>query len=338
MDAPVVLPSAVAQFMSASGCEGPGLVAVSGGPDSVALWRALLPLFAGNGLVIAHLNHGLRGSESDGDEAFVRALHADLSRCSDSALRLRCARIDVAASARSAGESLETAARRIRYEWLTAVARDVEARWIATGHTADDQAETILHRLLRGTGLKGLCGIPARRDLAPGIQVVRPLLGVCRQDVLTYLGALHQEFREDSSNQNTDHTRNRIRHELLPHLKSAYNPSVVTVLCRLAAQAAEVQQDQERRAEALLREAELPRAGSVLVFDVAPLAQAPRHLVREMFRLVWTHEGWPQGAMGFDDWERIGTLVEEIDGAVVEMAGGVRARRRGRVVQLELIL
>jgi tRNA(Ile)-lysidine synthase len=338
VDAPVALTSAVAQFMSASGCEGPGIVAVSGGPDSVALLRALLALCGGNGLVVAHLNHGLRGAESDGDEAFVRALHADLSTDSDFGLKLRCARIDVAASARSAGDSLETAARRIRYEWLTAVAREIEARWIATGHTADDQAETVLYRFLRGTGLKGLCGIPARRELAPGIQVVRPLLGVRRQGVFGYLEGLHQGFREDSSNQNTDHTRNRIRHELLPHLKSAYNPAVVTILCRLAAQAAEVQQDQERQAGAVLREAELPRAGSVLVFDVAPLARAPRHLVREMFRLVWTRESWPQGALGFEDWERITTLVEEVDGTVVEMAGGVRARRRGRVVQLELIL
>jgi len=330
-----MLPALVAQGMAGPGCEGPGVVAVSGGPDSVALLRALLPFRGESGLVMAHLNHALRGTESDGDEAFVRALHAKLSAQGNSALLLRSTRIDIAARARSEGEGVEATARRYRYQWLTAIAREVGARWIATGHTADDQAETVLHRLLRGTGLKGLCGIPARRELAPGLLVVRPLLRARRQDVFAYLAALQQDFREDSSNMNPDFMRNRIRLELLPLLGAAYNPAVVSVLCRLAAQAAEIQQEEERRAAALLRSCELPRAGHVLVFDVALLAHEPRHLVREMFRLVWTREGWPQGALGFEDWERVAALVDALEGAAADLAGGVRVHRRGRVIQVE---
>src|SRR5207245_2885635 len=109
-----------------------------------------------------------------------------------------------------------------------------------TGHTADDQAETVLHRLLRGTGLHGLGGIPARRDLAAGIEVVRPLLGTSRAEVLAYLQAEKQAFRQDSSNADLGFTRNRIRHELLPDL-ARYNPAIVSLLCRLADQAHEVQ-------------------------------------------------------------------------------------------------
>src|SRR5439155_11377281 len=100
-----------------------------------------------------------------------------------------CARADVGAQARREGDNLESVARRIRYDWLVHVARDVHAPFVATGHTADDQAETVLHRLLRGTGLKGLRGIAARRTLAPGIELIRPLLEVTRAEVLAYLEA-----------------------------------------------------------------------------------------------------------------------------------------------------
>jgi tRNA(Ile)-lysidine synthase len=310
------------------------MVAVSGGPDSVALLRALLTLRGGKPLVMAHVNHSLRGAESDGDEAFVKALHAKLAMV-NLGLSLRSTRIDIAHYARLEGESVETTARQYRYAWLTEVACEVGATWIATGHTADDQAETVLHRLLRGTGLKGLCGIPSRRELAPGLLLVRPLLGVRRQQVLGYLNRLHQDFREDSSNQDLGFTRNRLRHELLPHLATHYSPAIVDLLCRLAGQATEVQADQERHARALLRESELPRAGTVLVFDAASLVKAPRQLVREMFRLVWTREGWPQGALGFEDWDRLAGQLHQADGSVAQLAGEVHAQRRGNVIQLK---
>ncbi len=323
----------VARFLATvPAASGPGVVAVSGGPDSVALLRALLAVRGEAPLVVAHLNHQLRGADSDADEAFVAALHARLA-AGGAALTFCREGIDVAARARDERGNLEDVARRVRYAWLAEVARSAGATWVATGHTADDQAETVLHRLLRGTGLKGLGGIPARRELIPGIELVRPLLRVPRAAVLAYLEAEGQDFRRDASNADLRRTRNRIRHELLPHLARHYNPAIVAVLCRLAEQAGEAQAREESAARALLAEAELPRAGAVRVLDPARLSAAPRRLVREALRLLWRREGWPEGGTGFEAWERAAAVVFG-EAVAVDLPGGVRVRRKGRVVQV----
>jgi tRNA(Ile)-lysidine synthase len=330
---PWALPEEVARFLATlPAASGPGVVAVSGGPDSVALLRALLAVRGAAPLAVAHLNHQLRGPDSDADEAFVAALHARLV-AEGAALTFHCERIDVAARARQEGDNLENVARRVRYGWLAEVARAAGARWVATGHTADDQAETVLHRLLRGTGLKGLAGIPARRELTPGVEVVRPLLRVTRAEVLGYLQAIGQDFCLDASNADLRFTRNRLRHELLPHLAQRYNPAVVAVLGRLAEQAAEVQGREEAAAAALLAEAELPRAGKVLVLDPVRLGAAPRNVIREAFRLLWQREGWPTGDASFETWERAAAVALG-ESSAVDLPGSVRVRRKGRVVQV----
>jgi tRNA(Ile)-lysidine synthase len=314
---------------------GPGVVAVSGGPDSLALLRALAalrPAGAVGPLVVAHLNHRLRGAEADADEDFVRALHARLAAAGPGGLLWRAARADVAGEARRRGAGLEETAREVRYGWLAEVAAEAGAAWVATGHTADDQAETVLHRLLRGAGLRGLAGIPRRRPLRPGVEVVRPLLEVRRAEVLAYLESLGQDWREDETNADPRHTRNRIRHELLPLLAQRYNPAVVPLLGRLAEQADEACRAAEEEAAGLLREAELPRAGPLLVFDAARLGRAPRRLVREAFRLAWRREGWPLGEMGFAEWDRAAAVALG-EAPAADLPGGVRVRRRGRVVQ-----
>ncbi|MBL8795339.1 MAG: tRNA lysidine(34) synthetase TilS, partial [Planctomycetia bacterium] len=260
------LPAQVRRRLDELGAQTGGIVvAVSGGPDSVALLRALLAVAAPESpLVIAHLNHRLRGDESDGDAEFVHQLHAALLPLRPD-LGLRCDTIDVAAIARERGDNLESTARQTRYDWLTEVAVAAGCRFVATGHTADDQAETILHRLLRGTGLTGLRGIAARRPLANGIELLRPLLGVGRAEVLAYLDELQQPYRQDSSNQCLDLTRNRIRHELLPLLVRDYNPAIAQLLNQLAAQAEEAAGIVADAAQALLASAELPRAGPLLI-------------------------------------------------------------------------
>jgi tRNA(Ile)-lysidine synthase len=315
------------------------VVAVSGGPDSVALAHAMVQL--GNGgdqvpeprLVLAHLNHQLRGAESDADEEFVRAFHTSLSAGRSLALQLRCERLDVAAQARAEKGNLESVARRLRYDWLASVARNVCAPFVATGHTADDQAETVLHRLLRGTGLRGLRGIAERRRIAPDVEVIRPLLRTTRREVLAYLEAHNQPARQDSSNANRQFTRNRIRLELLPHLAKHYNPAIAALLGQLAEQAALAYQEHEAAAWALLRKAERPRSGNRLVFDLQQLAARPRHLVREMFRLAWFREGWPGCGMGFREWDRLASVAfGEV--MAVDLPGPIRARRRERVVLL----
>ncbi|MBY0522155.1 MAG: tRNA lysidine(34) synthetase TilS [Gemmataceae bacterium] len=300
------------------------VVAVSGGPDSVALLRALLALGVGP-LVVAHLNHQLRGAESDGDEQFVR------DRCAG--LTLRCERLDVAAQARVEGANLEAVARRLRYRWLVGIAQETGSRWIATGHNAGDQAETVLHRLLRGSGLQGLRGIAPQREAAPGITIVRPLLEVPRSEVIAYLESEAQTYRQDSSNADRRFMRNRIRHELLPLLEEHYNPAVARILCRLATQAEEICRETEGRIAVLLAEVERPRAGPLLIFDRERLACAARHQVRGLFRHVWHREGWPMGEMSFAHWDRLAGLTHGEDRGI-DLPGGVRATRQERVVQL----
>jgi tRNA(Ile)-lysidine synthase len=318
--------TAVRAALAAWPPEAPGVVAVSGGPDSVALVRAVLAV-RGTGVVLAHVNHQLRGDESDADEAFVRQLQEQGAAGS----LLRVERLDPRQLA--PGDNLESAARRLRYEWLTGVAGDCGAAWVATGHTADDQAETVLHRLLRGTGLRGLAGIPRRRALGEGVTLVRPLLDVRRAEVLAYLEQLGQGFRIDRSNEDRRFTRNRLRHDLLPLLAREFNPAMVELLERLGRQAGEVQEFVEEQASRVLAEAELPRAGAVVVLDGRRLAGVAPLLVREALRLVWRREGWPEQDLDFDAWERAAAVVRE-EAVAVDMPGGIQVRRVRQVVQL----
>ncbi len=312
------------------------VVAVSGGADSVALVRTLDAARdprAAVPLVLAHLNHQLRGGDSDADEQFVVDLHGRLTAAGRPNLTLCRTRRDIAALARAEGANLEALARRERYRWLAEVARSHGMKCVATGHTANDQAETVLHRLLRGTGLRGLRGIAARRELEPGLTVIRPLLPATRADILAYLHELGQPYREDATNNDLRYTRNRIRHDLLPLLAERYNPAIVRVLASLAEQAEETYRIEEAAALALLAEAELPRAGELLIFDRQRLRTAPRHRVREMFRLIWMREDWPLSGMDHAAWERVACVVfDEL--VAVDLPDGLHVRRREHVVQV----
>ena len=298
--------------------ESTGVVAVSGGADSVALLRALHAIHRGQ-LVVTHVNHQLRGTESDSDEAFVRELAERLG------MAYRMKSVDV--GARAARGNLEATARHVRYEFFAEVAAEVRAEWIATAHSADDQAETVLHRLIRGAGLQGLRGIAHKQST-----IIRPLLTITRSDVLEYLASLNQSYREDSSNSDLRFTRNRLRHELLPQLKT-FNPDIVTALNQLASQASEAFEVLESDAERLIAEVELPRAGDRLILDLTQLAIVHRYLMQELFRLLWQREGWPRREMTAEHWSRLaaiatGTLV------AADFPGGINARRVGRVMQI----
>jgi tRNA(Ile)-lysidine synthetase-like protein len=223
----------------------PVVVGVSGGPDSVALLLALHELSThGEGPTrtahlaiapaVAHLNHGLRPGAADEDQAFVENLARKL--------RLPCevGRADVRAEAELLGVGIEEAARHARRSFLAGAARRRGARWVALAHHADDRAETVLFHILRGTGVEGLAALGPRAPLLPeeGIEIVRPLIGVPRRLILGYLDSRGQAYREDETNQTNAHTRNRLRHELLPLLKKEFNPQVDDALLRLADQAA----------------------------------------------------------------------------------------------------
>lgn len=201
--------------------------AVSGGPDSVALLEALAELADGIGirLGVAHFNHRLRGAESDADEAFVRDRAA--------ALGLPFER-DEAIPGETDRGNLEASARRARYAFFERLLGQATFDRIATGHTRSDQAETVLFRVLRGTGIAGLAAVRPVRE--PGI--VRPLIDVSRGEVIEWLGQRGSSWREDSSNSDPRFSRNRLRGDLLPRLRSEWNPRVEQALARLGSQAA----------------------------------------------------------------------------------------------------
>ncbi|GAC1563587.1 MAG: hypothetical protein NVS2B7_37560 [Herpetosiphon sp.] len=203
------------------------VVALSGGPDSLCLAHLLQRVAHHEGwsIHLAHLDHDLR-PDSGADAAFVRTIAAAWGVPITVALR------DVAAHARATGRGIEAAARELRYDFLRAVAVAVGAQTIATGHTVDDQAETVLLRLLRGAGPTGL---GAMRLSAPlhGLTLARPLLPITRAQTVAYCAAYKLEPRDDPSNRSPLFTRNRVRHELLPRLKD-FNPRIVPALSRTA--------------------------------------------------------------------------------------------------------
>jgi tRNA(Ile)-lysidine synthase len=223
-DAPSLVPDAVRAAIARRGLLSPGdhaLVAVSGGPDSVALLHALtlLRFELGLTLTVCHVHHGLR-PEADRDAAFVEALAARLG-CASEVVRVQVPQ--------GGGRSPEEAARNVRHAALARVARAVGAGRIALGHTADDQAETVLMRVLEGAGPRGLAGIPARRG-----RIVRPLLDVPRGAILAHLAAHGLESVDDASNRDPKFLRNRVRHEILPLLAAQAGPRVPEALRRLA--------------------------------------------------------------------------------------------------------
>jgi tRNA(Ile)-lysidine synthase len=213
--------------------------AVSGGADSVALLRVLLELRNELGLVLSvvHFHHGLRGAEADADEQFVIELAEahKLPFCREDG--------DVKRYAIEKHLSLEAAARKLRYEYFERLLAESVVNRVATGHTLDDQAETVLMRLVRGAGTRGLAGIyPSRQSSVAGRQesnlqqtsVVRPLLAIRRDDLENYLHSLKQDWREDSSNRDLRFARNRIRHGILPRLEHGLNPAVREALAETA--------------------------------------------------------------------------------------------------------
>jgi tRNA(Ile)-lysidine synthase len=209
-------------------------VGLSGGADSVALLRALAERRAELGLVLhaAHLHHGLRGAEADEDLEFARSLAAQLK------IPFHEARIDTAAEAKANSETVEEAARRLRYAWFRQLLSEgpphgVALDAVATAHTRDDQAETVLAKFLRGAWTDGLSGIHPKLEGPEGGRILRPLLATTRAEIETYLNALGQPWREDSSNRHLTHTRNRIRHQLLPTLED-WNPKLREHLAGMA--------------------------------------------------------------------------------------------------------
>ena len=318
-------------------------VGLSGGADSLALLRALAARSGELGLVLcaAHLHHGLRGDEADADETFCRELTEGLG------LPFHSARVDLEAEAKAAegkgGETLEEAGRRVRYGWFRELMAEGTVDAVATAHTLDDQAETVVAKFLRGAWTEGLGGIHPVMEFAEG-RIVRPLLGTTRAEIEAYLGELGQGWREDSSNKQLTFTRNRIRHELLPVLEG-WNPR----LREHMAQMAELARDEEawwtaelaRIAPQMLLPGRPVRGGGraagdglcpSLSIEVSRLGELAVAVQRRLLR----HAAGQLGAApDFRATEALRMLaLEGRAGQKLELAQGLRAERTHREIRL----
>jgi tRNA(Ile)-lysidine synthase len=302
------------------------LVGVSGGADSMALLRALVQLKAEAGgagrLFVGHVNHQLRGEDSQADEAWLRR------QCERLDVPLFVESVDTAQQAANDGDGVEAAAREGRYRALTKMAEAAGARYVAVAHTRDDQVETVLHRLLRGTGLRGLAGIPSSRVLSPSVSLVRPLLASRRSDVLEYLRFFDQSYRQDATNEHLRYTRNRLRHELLPDLRRNYNADVDEALLRVAELAGEAQAAIEELAANLLAACHPVLTDGRLELQTAPLFDQPESLACEALRLAWREARLPEQAMTRQWWRRLAQFAQsaEVAGGL-NLPGNIMARR-----------
>jgi tRNA(Ile)-lysidine synthase len=299
------------------------LVACSGGVDSTVLAHALHALAGrlGLGLAVGHVHHGLRGADADADEEAVRALAAKLD------LPFASARVDPEAlrAGRRSGRrpTLQEAARRARYDALAAQAAALEASCVATAHTRDDQAETVLLRLFRGAGPEALGGIPER---SPDGRIVRPLLGVGRDEVLAYARAAGLAWREDASNESRRYARNRLRADWLPGLRASFNPRLLRAVADLA-------EAERRDAEWLgtIVEAELARStredGDAIWIDPAPWLAWPEALARRVLRRLLQRAGAGRDVSRAHLLRGLAFLRAGRRGARLELPGGLALAR-----------
>lgn len=321
---------------------GPVLVAVSGGPDSVALWHFLIAEAGRRGkagsprpVIAAHVNHGLRGAESDGDARFVRALAKRWgvplleTRLGSRATAARPSSTGAGAAA-SPGAS-EASLRSARYAALHALAREAGADRIFTAHTADDQAETVLFRLVRGAGLRGLGGMPVRGRVE-GLRVMRPLLHAAREQVLDYLRRNKLRYRIDSSNLSPEPVRNFLRLEILPRLRERMNASAREAILRAADAIRETDGYLAAESRRLFPTLARRDGEGKISLDAATLLEYPKLLRSYLFRDAVQELNGDVRNLAATHIDALHSLVTPPNRRAVDLPGGLRARReRGRV-------
>jgi tRNA(Ile)-lysidine synthase len=225
------------------------------------------------------------------------------------------------------GEGLEARARRLRYGWLGRLAHERGARHLLVAHTADDQAETVLHRALRGTGVAGLSGMKSARRFIDGVALLRPLLGVRRRELRRFLVDRGRSWREDASNADPRFARALLRHEVLPRVEAGAWPAATEALVRLGQQAGLVSAALDSAAGYLLDRHARRLADGAVSLDAAALAHLDPHLLAGVFVALWRQEGWPERDMTAAHYARLVALLaaaERRQAAAICLPGGVR--------------
>ncbi len=308
------------------------LLAVSGGADSTALLHILLALKTQGrieaDLVCAHINHRLRGPASDADEQFV----VEQARLLGLPVVTRA--VDVRAHARSRRLSLETAARQLRLASLAEIARRRHCTWISTGHQKDDNAETIVQRLLRGTGFRGLAGIRPLRQL-DDLWLASPLLGTTRREIVQYLEQHDLRWREDQTNADLAYTRNYIRHRLLPSMQEQARGDLVEELFELAASAKRLSDRVEREAQKTWPKL-MERTACEIVIRAPGLAALPEIVAAELIRRATADLTAGRGELAEPHYRALLELARaQASGKEISLPNGFAARREGEHIRVK---
>ncbi|UCH12011.1 MAG: tRNA lysidine(34) synthetase TilS, partial [Candidatus Omnitrophota bacterium] len=303
------------------------LVAISGGPDSVCLLLVLNSIKKkfGINLFCAHLNHRLRGVESDCDERYVKRL------TKKHRIPLLIESRNVTKFAKDKKFSLEQAARKLRYDFLLQTARKIGADKIAVGHTKDDQVETLFMRLFRGTGLRGLRGIPGVRKISPNISIIRPLIETPREEILFFLKKRKIRARLDSTNAQTAFLRNRIRHELLPHIEKYYSPRIKEILTRTA-DSLDADYDYliKQQHKAFKRIAKIKKDASISL-PIKGLKSLPISFKRGVVRIAIENVKGNLEGIDYRHWVKIEDLMEGATTSL-HLPGGINVVKRPKTV------
>jgi len=297
------------------------LVAVSGGADSVAMLRAIVETSnrqnddqATANLTAIHVNHNTRGEQSKEDAEFVRQLAADLKV----SFQLVESGVDLPAPSDASEQSL----RDFRYSGLIAAANKLGARYLMTGHQRNDQIETVLFRIFRGTGISGLSGIPPRR-VVDTLTIVRPMLSISREAIEKYLSDAGQSYRSDISNSNCDYTRNFLRNEIIGQLKTKF-PAVEDAVVRLSDQAAETSHFINALTPALDGGVIYQDAQKVEI-DLSHWKGVKKLLIKNWLMQLWRTQHWPLQSMSAGWWQRLtdDAMDDTIDSLKLNLPGQI---------------
>jgi tRNA(Ile)-lysidine synthase len=316
----------VFEFINAFAPAGPNeniLCAVSGGADSVALLTVLNKLqqqkkIEGK-LVVAHVNHKLRGQSADADQAFTGELAQKMN------LPFLHRTVDTRPYARAEKLSIETAARNLRIDALIDMARQSGCRFIATAHHLNDNAETVIHRLLRGTGFRGLAGIEPKRDFQQDITFIRPLLSVSRGQILAYCKVNNLNCRHDHTNDECTYTRNRIRHLLLPGLQKQSETDLADLLAKLSLKSRALYQRINSQIEKLSTDILFQPAPDRAALDKEIFLKQHPLVQLEFIRLAMKAVGSGEGKLTAYHYDKIARLTESPAGKKIELPNGFLA-------------
>lgn len=307
------------------------LVGLSGGPDSVVLLHALISLTQDYRLklYIAHMDHMFRGDESRKDREFCEGLAASLS------LPVFCEERDIPKIAREKGMSPEEAARFERYDFFFRLARKNSINKIAVGHTKDDQAETILMRLMRGSGISGLSGIRPVKEMG-GTTVIRPLIDIRRKEIEDFIKERGLECRHDSSNDEIIFTRNRVRHELIPYLEDKFNPNIKEVLVNMAENLRAENEFLEKFSNRKFKIMSRKNGSGAVLIDSGKFKKQPGAIKKRILRKALKELKGDLRRFTYQHWKEMEELIASRPvNSVVDLPGGIDVRKDKAAIVLK---